>query len=138
MVSSIIGLLILEERLVASNLFQQLLIGVPFWLLVISPFQEFFFRGWMQSGLGDAVGEWWGLIIANACFTLWHYVSPIVDAAPFPLGTVIGVVSTFVAGLAYGYVFMRSRSVVSPWLGHAISGVVFVIVGAMDFVQAMR
>jgi hypothetical protein len=27
--------------------------------------------------------------------------------------------------------------VASPWLGHAISGIVFIIVGAMDFVQAI-
>jgi membrane protease YdiL (CAAX protease family) len=138
MVSSIVGLLILEEQLAAGNLLQQLLIGVPFWLLVISPFQEFFFRGWMQSGLGKVLGEWWGLIIANVCFTLWHYVSPIADAAPMPLGTVLGVGSTFVAGLAYGYGFMKSKTVVAPWLGHAISGIVFVMVGAMDFIQAMR
>jgi membrane protease YdiL (CAAX protease family) len=137
-VSSIVGLLILEEQLAASNLLQQLLIGVPLWLLVISPFQEFFFRGWMQSGLGKVLGEWWGLIIANVCFTLWHYVSPIADAAPMPLGTVLGVGSTFVAGLAYGYGFMKSKSMVAPWLGHAISGIVFVMVGAMDFIQAMR
>jgi membrane protease YdiL (CAAX protease family) len=137
-VSSIVGLLILEEQLAASNLLQQLLIGVPLWLLVISPFQEFFFRGWMQSGLGKVLGEWRGLIIANVCFTLWHYVSPIADAAPMPLGTVLGVGSTFVAGLAYGYGFMKSKSMVAPWLGHAISGIVFVMVGAMDFIQAMR
>jgi membrane protease YdiL (CAAX protease family) len=136
-VSSIVGLLILEEHLAPSNLLQQLLIGVPFWLLVISPFQEFFFRGWMQSGLEKVLGEWWGLIIANVCFTLWHYVSPIADAAPMPLGTVLGVGSTFVAGLAYGYGFMKSKSVITPWLGHAISGIVFVMVGAMDFIQAM-
>ena len=69
-VSSIAGLAVLKERSVGSNLGQQLLIGIPFWLLIISPFQEFFFRGWMQSGLENALGGWWGLIIANACFTL--------------------------------------------------------------------
>lgn len=137
-VSSAVGLLILEERMAANNLLQQMLIGVPFWLLVISPFQEFFFRGWMQSGLGKVLGEWWGLIIANVCFTLWHYVSPIADAAPMPLGTMIGVGSTFIAGLAYGYGFMKSKSLVAPWLGHAISGIVFVMVGAMDFIQAFQ
>ena len=136
-VSSIVGMLILEDRLVPSNLGMQLLIGVPFWLLVISPFQEFFFRGWMQSGLGEVVGEWWGMVIANVCFTAWHYVSPIVDMTPLPLETVVGVTSTFVAGLAYGYAFLRSRSVASPWLGHAISGIVFIIAGAMNFVQAV-
>jgi len=137
-VSSIAGLAVLKERSVASNLGQQLLIGIPFWLLVISPSQEFFFRGWIQSGLEEVLGGWWGLVIANVCFTLWHYVSPIVDMATFPLASVGGVIATFVAGLAYGYAFHRSRNVIAPWLGHAISGLAFVVVGAMDFVQAMR
>ena len=137
-VSSIAGLAVLKERSVARNLGQQLLIGIPFWLLVISPFQEFFFRGWMQSGLEDVWGGWWGLVIANACFTAWHYVSPIVDMATFPLASVGGLIATFVAGLAYGYAFHRSQNVIAPWLGHAISGLVFVVVGAMDFVQVMQ
>jgi len=137
-VGGVIGLLILEERMPAENLPHQLLIGAPVWLLVISPFQELFFRGWMQSGLGKVFGEWWGLIIANARFTLWHYVSPIADAALMPLETVIGMGATFAAGLAYGYGFMKGKSVVAPWIGHAISGIVFVAVGAMDFVQAMK
>ena len=136
--SSVIGLLILGERTATNDLPQQLLIGGPLWLLIISPFQEFFFRGWMQAGLEKLWGKWWGLIIANICFTVWHYASPIADAAPMPLGTVIGVGATFLAGLAYGYGFVRSRSIVAPWLGHALSGIVFVLVGAMDFVQAMR
>lgn len=135
--SSVVGFLNLETRVIPSNLVQELLIGVPFWLLVISPFQEFFFRGWMQSGLGEAVGEWWGLVIANACFTLWHYLSPIADMATLPLGTATGLLSTFTAGMAYGFAFSRCKNVVAPWLGHAISGIVFVIVGAMGFVQAL-
>jgi len=137
-VSSFVGLAVLQERSLAANLGQQLLIGMPFWLLVISPFQEFFFRGWMQSELEHKLGGWWGLVIANLCFTVWHYVSPIVDMAPFPLASVGGVLATFVAGLAYGYAFYRSRNIAAPWLGHAITGFVFIIVGAMDFVQALQ
>ena len=137
-VSGVAGLAVLEERSVASNLGRQLLIGAPFWILVISPFQEFFFRGWMQSGLEDALGWRWALVIANVCFVAWHYVSPIVDMATFPLASVGGVVATFVAGLAYGDAFHRSQNILAPWLGHAISGLVFVVVGAMDFVGAMQ
>lgn len=137
-VSSIAGLAVLKERSVASNLGLQLLMGIPFWLLVISPFQEFFFRGWMQSGLEEVWGGWWGLVIGNVCFTAWHYVSPIVDMATLPLASSGGLVATFVAGLAYGYAFNRSQNVIAPWLGHAVSGVVFVVVGAMDFGQVMQ
>ncbi|MCJ7736334.1 MAG: CPBP family intramembrane metalloprotease [Anaerolineae bacterium] len=137
-VSSAAGLAVLTERSVPSNLGLQMLIGLPLWVLVISPFQEFFFRGWMQSQLGEVLGGWWGLVLANVCFTVWHYVSPIVDLASFPLASVGGVIATFFAGLAYGYAFHRSRNVIAPWLGHAISGLAFVLVGAMDFVQAMQ
>jgi len=136
-VSSVAGLLVLEERAVPANLGQQLLIGIPFWLLVISPFQEFFFRGWMQSELEAALGKWQGLLAATACFVAWHYVSPIVDMATLPLASAAGLASTVIAGLAYGYAFHRSKNIVAPWLAHAISGIVFVIVGAMDFVQAL-
>jgi membrane protease YdiL (CAAX protease family) len=135
--SSVMGVMVLKEIAIARDLGQQLLMGIPLWFLIISPFQEFFFRGWMQSKLEDSLGAWWGLLIANICFTLWHYVSPIVDMATFPLTTVAGALSTFVAGLAYGYTFQRSRNILSPWLGHTIAGVGFIIVGAMDFVQVM-
>jgi membrane protease YdiL (CAAX protease family) len=136
-VSGLLGMLAVEERAVAQRLLRQLLLGVPFWLLIISPFQEFFFRAWRQSGLAELWGARWGLLIATGCFTAWHYVSPIVDLATFPLRTPVGVLTTFAAGLAYGYAFLRSRSALAPWLGHAISGIVFVIAGAMDFVQAL-
>lgn len=134
-VSSIGGLAVLPSRTIASDLDQQLLIGIPFWVLIISPFQEFFFRGWMQSGLEVRLGQWWALIIANLCFTMWHYLSPLVDMATFPLASAGGIITTFIAGLAYGYAFQRSRNIIAPLLAHTISGVVFIVVGAMDFVQ---
>jgi membrane protease YdiL (CAAX protease family) len=136
-VSSIAGLAVLPLRTVPTDLGRQLLIGLPLWLLVISPFQEFFFRGWVQGVLGEVLGERWALLIATACFVAWHYLSPIVDLATFPLTSVEGLLSTAVAGLAYGYAFYRSGSVIAPWLGHALSGLAFIVVGAMDLAQAM-
>jgi len=136
-VSSLAGLAVLQERALVSNLGQQLLIGIPLWILVISPFQEFFFRGWMQSGLTKALGKWWGLVISTTCFTVWHYFSPIVDLATFPLVSTGGIISTFAAGLAFGYAFQLSKNIIAPWLGHLISGIVFIIIGAMDFVQVI-
>jgi membrane protease YdiL (CAAX protease family) len=137
-VSSLAGLAVLQERAVVRDLGQQLLIGIPLWILVISPFQEFFFRGWMQSGLTEALGKWWGLVISTICFTVWHYLSPIVDLATFPLESMGGIISTFAAGLAFGYAFQMSKNIIAPWLGHLISGIVFIIIGAMDFVQVIQ
>jgi membrane protease YdiL (CAAX protease family) len=68
-VSSLVGLSVLDRSWGAQALGRQVLIGVPLWLLVISPFQEFFFRGWMQSILNEHLGPWWDLLVANLCFT---------------------------------------------------------------------
>jgi membrane protease YdiL (CAAX protease family) len=54
------------------------------------------------------------------------------------LTTALGIASTFAAGLVYGYAFSRCKNIIAPWLGHALSGIAFVFVGAMDFVQALQ
>ncbi len=137
-ISGLLGLLVIRDIAVPGDLGSQLLLGIPFWLLIISPFQEFFFRGWMQSRLSDYLGNWAGLILANVCFTAWHYLSPIVDLAPFPLTSLAGLLSTFFVGLLYGYSFQRNNNIIAPWLGHTISGIMFVIGGAMDFNQVIK
>jgi membrane protease YdiL (CAAX protease family) len=137
LLSGLIGLFLLLPFSLPNNLFQQLLVGIPFWLLIISPFQEFFFRGWLQGLLTPLLGGPGSLLLANLGFTLWHYFSPIVDLSPFPLSTPTGFLATFVAGLLYGLAFQKSNHLIAPWLGHALSGVLFVGVGAMDLVTAL-
>lgn len=133
--TSLIGIAVLPERSLPSQIGLQLAIGVPIWLLIASPFQEFFFRGWLQTRFENRLGNWWGLLLANACFTLWHYCAPFVGATPVPLETPIGALSTFGAGLVYAYVFQRTRNITAPWLAHVIAGITFIVVGAMDFTQ---
>lgn len=135
--TSIIGVVVLPERSVPTQLGRQLLVGVPIWLLIASPFQEFFFRGWLQTRFENRLGNLEGLLLANACFTLWHYFAPFVGATSVPLGTPIGALSTFAAGFMYAYVFQRTRNIVAPWLAHVITGITFIVVGAMDFTQPM-
>ena len=135
--SGILGLLVLQDISLADQLGKQLLVGIPLWILIISPFQEFFFRGWLQSRVSSRLGKHWGLLISNLAFTAWHYLSPIVDLSEFPLRSWAGLISTFLAGLAYGYAFQRSQSIIAPWLGHAISGIIFLIIGAMDLLQVI-
>lgn len=134
-ISSLLGVSVLQKVAVPANLGLQLLVGIPLWFLIVSPFQEFFFRGWMQTVFSDKCGKWAGLIAANLCFTAWHYLSPILDLAPYPLQSIPGVVSTFTAGLIYGYAYQRSQHILAPWLGHAISGIVFILIGAVDLAQ---
>jgi membrane protease YdiL (CAAX protease family) len=79
----------------------------------------------------------WGLLVATACFTLWHYCAPFVGRTTVPLDTPVGALSTFGAGLVYAYAFQRTRNIIAPWLAHVVTGIAFIVVGAMDFTQPM-
>lgn len=132
--TSMIGIVILPQLSIPSNLGTQLAIGLPIWIFIASPFQEFFFRGWLQTRLNSSLGKTWGLITATLCFTLWHYAAPFSHSA-VPLETPVGALSTFAAGLVYAYAFQQTQNIIAPWLAHALTGLTFIVVGAMDFVQ---
>ena len=132
--TSLIGLIVVPERSVPPDLGLELAVAVPIWLLLASPFQEFFFRGWLQPRFEDRFGRWPGLFLATAAFTAWHYCWPLASQSSFPLYTLHGLVATFAAGLIYGYSFQRTGSIVAPWLAHALSGIMFVVMGAGSFV----
>jgi membrane protease YdiL (CAAX protease family) len=135
-VSSIIGYVTVPERSLTADVGRQLAVGIPLWLLLASPFQEFFFRGWLQPRWERGLGKGWGLLVATIGFTGWNYLLPIFGGSgqsSFPLYSLKGLAATFGAGLVYGYGFRRSGSIVAPWLAHALSGIMFVAVGASSF-----
>jgi membrane protease YdiL (CAAX protease family) len=135
--TGIIGVAVVPQRALAPMLGIQLAIGIPIWALIASPFQEFFFRGWLQTRFENTLGTWSGLLVATVCFTLWHYFAPFVGRTTVPLDTPIGALSTFGAGLLYAYAFQRTRNIITPWLAHVLTGIAFIVVGAMDFTQPM-
>jgi len=115
----------------------QLIVGTPIWFLVMSPFQEFFFRGWLQPKLQLGIGKWKGLLLTSACFTLWHFFPPFVGTPTsiVPITSLIGTISAFLLGVIFGYVFQRSNNIVAPWIAHALAGVATVSMGLMSFLQ---
>jgi len=131
--TSLIGISVLPKLSIPPQLGLQLAIGIPLWFFIASPFQEFFFRGYIQPIFENRFGNLWGLLLANLGFTLWHYCAPF-SASPVPLNTPIGFLSTFAAGLVYATIFQRTRHIGAPWLAHLLTGIVFILVGAMDFV----
>ncbi len=133
--TALLGIVVIGVVAPPPDLLVELAIGGVLWLLIVSPFQEFFFRGWLQTRLEGALGAPVGLLLATLLFTLWHYVAPFTGGA-FPLETPLGFVATFAAGWIYGYSFQRTGNIITPWLGHAIAGITFTIIGAMDFTAA--
>ena len=59
-VTSLMGTAVVAEIEPPADLALQLALGVPMSLLLASPFQEFFFRGWLQPRFAGALGDWGG------------------------------------------------------------------------------
>jgi len=115
----------------------QAAIALPMWLLVLSPFQEFFFRGWLQPRLQSLAGRRAGLGITALAFGLWHYLPQLegTSTTTLPLGSPLGLLSTILAGLLFGYIFERTENIIAPCLAHAIGGTTLVLVGQMSFIH---
>jgi membrane protease YdiL (CAAX protease family) len=113
----------------------QLIVGIPIWLLIMSPFQEFFFRGWLQPRFEKSLGLWPGLLVTSAGFAVWHLCPPFEQAQIVPIMSAFGMAFTIVMGLVFGYAFRRTGSIVAPWLAHVLAGLTLVLSGAMTFVQ---
>ena len=115
----------------------QLAVGIPVWLLILSPFQELFFRGWMQPRFQEAVGRWRGLILTAVCFSVWHFFPPFEGTPGITLAvtSVGGALTTIGLGMVWGYVFQRTGNIVAPWLAHVLAGIATVLIGTMSFVQ---
>jgi membrane protease YdiL (CAAX protease family) len=137
LISCLIGFLAVPERSLASDVGLQLAVGIPMWLLLASPFQEFLFRGWLQPRYDRSLGRGLGLVVATVGFTGWHYLLPIFGASEqssFPLYSPRGLLATFAAALAYGYGFQRTGNILTPWLAHALAGIMFVALGSGSFI----
>jgi len=123
--------------LASPGLGVQLAVGIPLALLIVAPFQEFFFRSWLQPRLEEALGPWRGLVVTAVSFAFWHLLPPFEGSATSSIQTssLGGILTTLAMGLGLGYIFQRTRSIVAPWLAHAMMIIATIAVGAMTIVQ---
>lgn len=110
----------------------QLLIGIPFSILVVSPFQEFFFRGWLQPRFQSALGKWTGLLACSLCFALWDVIPPLDSLLTW--ATIRTSFELIPASLGFavlvGYIFQSTGNILAPWLAHTLALVGLLITGA--------
>jgi membrane protease YdiL (CAAX protease family) len=88
-------------------------------------FEEFLFRGALQTRLNKLMTPTWALLIQALAFGAWHFNanSGLVPGDPFA-ALAACFVSQMVSGLAFGIVFMRTRNLVAPSVAHVIMNAV--------------
>jgi membrane protease YdiL (CAAX protease family) len=137
LVSALVGLWVVGRWTFAENWGLELLVGLPIWALLAVPFQEFFFRAYLQTRLVHLLGSISGLLATVMVFSAWHYILPIFgpgSGSTFPMNTWQGLAGTLIAAILYSAVFQRTGNILAPWLAHTIAGVAFLLVGAASMV----
>lgn len=87
-------------------------------------FEEFLFRGALQTRLRRLLPLPWTLAIQALVFGLWHIVSNTQSMQGNALaGLAICIVMQTVLGFAFGYVFHRTGNLLAPSLAHVATNV---------------
>jgi membrane protease YdiL (CAAX protease family) len=116
----------------------KLAVNIPAWIIIVAPFQEFFFRGWLQTKLQKSTGKWQGFVIASILFTLWHYLPPFGESftSNISIYSVAGFITVLVFGFIWGFVYLISNNnIIAPWISHTMAGIVAVIIGKWSILQ---
>jgi membrane protease YdiL (CAAX protease family) len=115
----------------------QLIVGTLVFASVLSPFQEIFFRAWLQPKLEEMGGPVSAATITSLLFTIWHWLPPFWESGDvsMDLASVAGSISTFILGLSCSFAYLKTRRLMAPWLTHTIAGVTITTLGRITFVQ---
>ncbi len=111
-----------------------LLFGI--WLLsanfVNSAMEEGLFRGAMLRHFRLKLSFWGATLLAAGFFSIWHITGPIrhlmdgeatLGGAAFEAFALM--LGTFVAGIVYGYLYLKTDNVWAPFLAHTINNSIF-------------
>lgn len=88
-------------------------------------FEEFLFRGALQSRLAKVLSPAWTLVTQALFFGLWHLDANLGMFGGDWLGAVAWcIVSQAMIGLLFGLLFQRTRSLIAPSVAHVITNTV--------------
>jgi membrane protease YdiL (CAAX protease family) len=116
---------------------RQLRGGILLAFLVISPFQEFLFRGWMQPRLARALGRAQGLIACSLLFAVWDTLPQLQGVSLWASvrASLQLVPVSFGFALLVGYIFQRTGNILAPWLAHSLAVAGLVITGRIVLIR---
>jgi len=94
-----------------------LIAQLVFLAFVVGPTEELLFRGVVQTGLRQSLGQW-GIVIGALLFGFFHLINLVFQ----PLGTTaLQVLTATVIGLVFGVLYDRTRNLVGASLAHSVA-----------------
>ena len=106
------------ESLYALKASAPLYLIIPVLLIITSPCEEIFWRGFVQRGIAQSLGTTKGRLLSALLYALVHMVSlnPLLVAA------------AFISGLIWGWMYQRQHHIVSCIISHALWALAIFIV----------
>ncbi|MEZ4733483.1 MAG: CPBP family intramembrane glutamic endopeptidase [Caldilineaceae bacterium] len=93
-------------------------------------FEEFLFRGALQSRLVKVLSPAWALVTQALVFGIWHLNANLaMFGGDWPSALAWCIVSQAMIGLLFGLLFQRTRSLIAPSVAHVITNTVGQTVG---------
>ena len=99
---------------------------------VNSAMEEGLFRGAMLRHFRRKLPFWGATLLAAGYFSIWHITGPIrnlmdgkADLSGAAFEAFVILLATFVAGIVYGYLFLKTDNLWAPFLAHTINNSIF-------------
>lgn len=121
-----------QGEISGGELLLQVLVVIPIGTVVV---EELAFRGALLGLLREAMPSMRAVIVCSVLFGLWHIPGVLADSSGSTfrtLGAVVGTfIATFVAGLVFCWLRIKSGSLVAPALAHLATNTVALVVAWM-------
>jgi membrane protease YdiL (CAAX protease family) len=83
--------------------------------------EEFLWRGAVQTRLHQLAGTEWALVLASVAFGLWHiFTNATLMGGGLLAGAAEGIIGQSAVGLALGFMFIRTGSLLAPSIVHIV------------------
>jgi membrane protease YdiL (CAAX protease family) len=90
------------------------------------PFEEFLFRGALQTRLGHTFTKTWGIVLSGLAFGLWHTGANLQNfEGNLPAAAAMAIVNQGIGGVGLGIVFQRTRNLLATSVIHVSTNVAF-------------
>lgn len=98
-----------------------------YWTFVNSLIEEYVWRWFVATRLEVLTSRAVAIVLSAALFSVHHYVA--LGAYVAPTAALVGTVGVFLAAIIWSWLYLRYRSLVSPYVSHVIADAAIFLVG---------